>query len=43
MKKGIKYIVFALIALIFIGTFVFLFKKSRPQEVRYNEYEVTYM
>ena len=43
MKKGIKYIVFALIALIFIGTFVFLFKKSRPKEVRYNEYEVTYM
>lgn len=43
MKKGIKYIVFVLIALIFVGTFVFLFKKSRPKEVHYNEYEVTYM
>ena len=43
MKKGIKYLIFGLIALIFIGTFVFLFKKSRPEKEMFNEHEVTYM
>ena len=43
MKKGIKYAIGALIALIFIGTFVFLFKKSRPEKEVFNEHEVTYM
>ena len=43
MKKGIKYLIFGLIALIFIGTFVFLFKKSRPEKEVFNEYEVAYM
>lgn len=43
MKKKLKYVIGALIALIFIGTFVFLFKKSRPEKETFNEYEVAYM
>jgi len=43
MKKINKYILTALIAIIFIGTFVFLYKKSRPAEVRYQEIEATVM
>ena len=39
MKRVFKYIIFALIALLFIGTFVFLFKNSRPEQVRYLEHE----
>ena len=31
----------ALVAALFIGTFVFLFKKSRPKEVKYQELEVS--
>ena len=41
MKRAVKYIIFALIGIIFIGTFVFLFKKSKPEEVRYQEVEAT--
>ena len=41
MKKVVKYIIFALIAVIFIGTFVFLFKNSRPDKVQYQELEAT--
>ena len=37
MKKVIKYIVIALIAAVLVGTFVFLYKNSRPQEIRYQE------
>lgn len=37
MKKVIKYIVVALIAIVFIGTFVFLYKNSQPEEIRYQE------
>lgn len=36
MKKYIKIIVLVLIALIFIGTFVFLYQKSQPKETSYN-------
>jgi len=43
MKKIRKYILTAVIALIFIGTFAFLYKKSRPAEVRYQEIEATVM
>ncbi|MBO6051898.1 MAG: efflux RND transporter periplasmic adaptor subunit [Bacteroidales bacterium] len=43
MKKGLKIIIFTLIGLIFIGTFVFLFQKSRKKEIQYNEYEVAKM
>ena len=39
MKKYIKLIIAALVALIFIGTFVFLWQKSQPKETVYNEFE----
>jgi HlyD family secretion protein len=38
MKKYFKLFVAAVIALIFIGTFVFLWQKSQPKEVRYSEF-----
>ena len=38
MKKYSKLIFAAIIALIFIGTFVFLWQKSQPKEVVYNEF-----
>lgn len=37
VKKIFRYIVIALIALIFIGTFIFLLHKSKPKEIRYEE------
>jgi len=37
MKKVIKYIVVALIVVVFLGTFVFLYKNSQPEEIRYQE------
>lgn len=40
MKRILKYIVFALIAIIVIGTFVFLFIDSKPEVVEYNELTV---
>ena len=40
MKRIIKYIVFALIVVLFAGTFVFLFKKSRPEVQLYQELDV---
>ena len=42
MKKVVKYIIFALIAVLFVGTFVFLFKNSRPEKVEYQEYTASY-
>ena len=36
MKKFIKVGILVLIALIFIGTFVFLYRKSQPKEAQYN-------
>ena len=41
MKKAVKYIILAIIGVIFIGTFVFLFSKSRPEKVEYQELEAT--
>jgi len=38
MKKYSKLIIAAIIAVIFIGTFVFLWQKSQPKEVVYNEF-----
>ena len=38
MKKYGKLIIAAIIALIFIGTFVFLWQKSRPKETVYQEF-----
>jgi RND family efflux transporter, MFP subunit len=40
MKKVLKYILVALIAIIFLGTFIFLFVKSKPKEVKYHEVAV---
>ena len=40
MKKIIKYLLLILAAVVFVGTFVFLIRKSRPEEVRYQELEV---
>ncbi len=37
MKRYTKLIIAVLIALIFIGTFVFLWQKSQPKEVSYQE------
>ena len=39
MKRIFKYIIFALIGVLFIGTFVFLFKNSRPQPELFMEHE----
>ena len=38
MKKYGKLIIAVIVAIIFIGTFVFLYKKSQPQPVVYNEF-----
>lgn len=39
MKRYFKFILMALVAIIFVGTFVFLYVKSRPQPVVYDEYQ----
>lgn len=39
MKRYFKYIMMALTAVVFIGTFVFLYIKSQPKPVEYNEFE----
>ena len=38
MKNYTKLIIAALIAIVFIGTFVFLWQKSQPKEVTYQEF-----
>ena len=38
MKKYLQLAVAAIIALVFVGTFVFLYRKSRPNETVYNEF-----
>lgn len=38
MKRYSKLIIALIIALIFIGTFVFLWQKSQPQEIVYSEF-----
>ena len=38
MKKYSKLIMAALIAVVFIGTFVFLYQKSQPKPVVYSEF-----
>lgn len=43
MKKAFKYIALACLAALIIGTFVFLFQKSRPELVRWQELEATVM
>lgn len=39
MKRYFKYIMMALAAVVFIGTFGFLYIKSQPKPVEYNEFE----
>ena len=39
MKRYFKYIMMVLAAVVFIGTFVFLYIKSQPKPVEYNEFE----
>ena len=41
MKKNLKYIILALVAIVFVGTFVALWKNSRPKEIRYEQLEAT--
>lgn len=43
MKKYIKYILMALVAVVFIGTFVFLYIKSQPQPEVYDEFTLQRM
>ncbi len=40
MKKYIRIAVFIVMALLFVGTFVFLYRKSQPKEVSYNVIKV---
>ena len=39
MKRYFKFILLALVAIVFVGTFVFLYIKSRPQPVVYDEFQ----
>ena len=43
MKKYFKVVVAALIAIVFVGTFVFLYQKSKPEKVVYQEFTPTVM
>lgn len=43
MKEYFKYILMALVAVIFIGTFVFLYIKSQPQPEVYDEFTLQRM
>ena len=38
MKRYFKFILMALVAIVFVGTFVFLYIKSQPQPVAYDEF-----
>lgn len=38
MKKYLQLAIAAIIALVFVGTFVFLYRKSQPKETVYNEF-----
>lgn len=40
MKKFFKYLLISLAVIVFLGTFIFLFVKSKPKEVRYHELTV---
>ena len=43
MKKAIKFIGFALLGVIFIGTFVFLYNKTQQKEVSFEEITPAYL
>lgn len=38
MKKYFKFVIMALVAIVFVGTFVFLYIKSQPQPVVYDDF-----
>ena len=37
MKKYGKVLMLALFVIVFVGMFVFLYRKSRPEEIRYEQ------
>lgn len=41
MKKAFRYIILAILATVFIGTFVYLYKKSRPEVIEYQQLEAS--
>ena len=41
MKKYFRIIIAALIALLFLGTFVYLYQRSKPKEEKYEELTAT--
>ena len=43
MKKAFKYIILALVAIVIVGTFVSLYRKSRPEAVSWQQLEATVM
>ena len=43
MKRVFKYIIFALIGVFILGTFVYLFRNSRPEKTAFQELEATVM
>lgn len=43
MKRYFKIVLLALVAIVFVGTFVFLYIKSRPQPVVYDEFAPKHM
>lgn len=43
MKKVFKFVALAFVALVFIGTFIFLYSKSRPETIVYQELPVSVM
>ena len=43
MKRVFKYIIFGLIGVFILGTFVYLFRNSRPEKVEFQELEATVM
>lgn len=43
MKKAFRYIIIAIVVIVVVGTFVFLFRNSRPKAVSYQELEATVM
>lgn len=43
MKRYFKIVLLALVAIVFVGTFVFLYIKSRPQLVVYDEFAPKHM
>ena len=36
MKKFFRILIWVIVALVFVGTFVFLYLNSKPKEVRYQ-------